>query len=121
RSPTDFSSRTVATTASPRDKTSVVRALPNPCEAPVISQLNGREPPSTVMSLSFMVRTLKVRAHSNASRSARVRGGDLDRAVAGERLCLGYRGLDAVVEAERRVRVPSVGRRPVRHDDQGSA
>jgi hypothetical protein len=34
----------------------------------VISQLNGREPPSTVMSLSFMVRTLKVRAHSNASR-----------------------------------------------------
>jgi hypothetical protein len=45
-------------------------------------------------------------------------GGDLDHAVTRELLGLGHGCLDAVDEVERRLRVPALGLRPVRHDGQ---
>ena len=45
--------------------------------------------------------------------AADVAGSDLDRAVARDLLCLGHGRLDAADEAERRLGVPALGRRPV--------
>ena len=49
----------------------------------------------------------------SVQQAADVAGGDLDRAVARELLCLGHGRLDAVGEVERRLGAPALGRRPV--------
>ena len=49
--------------------------------------------------------------------AADVASSDLDSAVTRKLLRLGHGCLDAVDEVERRLGVPALGRRPVRHDD----